>query len=99
MSGRPPEGCLLCSAEHVTTWLFEDDDCWIADCMVCSTPMVVWRPHGLPDEELERRLLERLERAAEGRYGRDGYWIDPIRRRIPDHWHAHARPRGGFFGR
>ena len=29
--------------------------------------------------------------------GVEGYWIDPKRRRIPDHWHAHARPAGGFF--
>jgi hypothetical protein len=35
---------------------------------------------------------------AEERYGPGGYWIDPNRRRIPDHWHAHARPEGGFFG-
>ena len=26
-----------------------------------------------------------------------GYWVDPERRRIPDHWHAHARPAGEFF--
>lgn len=59
--------------------------------------MVVWRTHGLPDADLEAALLERLERIAGGRYGTDGYWIDPERRRIPDHWHAHARPAGGFF--
>jgi hypothetical protein len=35
---------------------------------------------------------------AEARFGPDGYWIDGERRRIPDHWHAHARPAGGFFG-
>jgi hypothetical protein len=59
--------------------------------------MVVWRTHGLPDAELEAALLKRLERIAGDRYGTDGYWIDPERRRIPDHWHAHARPAGGFF--
>lgn len=59
--------------------------------------MVVWRSHGLPDADLEASLLEQLERIAGDRYGRDGYWIDPERRRIPDHWHAHARPAGGFF--
>jgi hypothetical protein len=59
--------------------------------------MVVWRTHGLPGSELETALLERLERIAGARYGEDGYWIDPERRRIPDHWHAHARPAGGFF--
>jgi hypothetical protein len=59
--------------------------------------MVVWRTHGLPDAGLESSLLERLGSVAGDRYGSDGYWIDPERRRIPDHWHAHARPTGGFF--
>ena len=89
--------CLLCSAERVTPWLHEDADCWVAECLVCRTPMVVWRTHGLPEAELETALLERLERIAGDRYGIDGFWIDPERRRIPDHWHAHARPAGGFF--
>ena len=31
------DGCLLCRAEHVTTWHFEDDECWVADCLVCAT--------------------------------------------------------------
>ena len=87
---------MLCVAERVTAWHFEDEDCWVADCMVCGTPMAVWRSHGLPDDDLERRLLARLEEIAAARYPR-GYWIDPLRRRIPDHWHAHARPSGGFF--
>jgi len=77
--------------------LYEDDECWVAECLVCATPMIVWRPHGLPDYELEDRLLKRLEEAAADRYGQGGYWIDGQRRRIPDHWHAHARPEGGFF--
>ena len=59
--------------------------------------MVVWRTHGLPDEELEAQLLRTLERVAGERYGEDGYWVDPERRKIPDHWHAHARPADGFF--
>jgi hypothetical protein len=91
--------CPLCTAEQVTPWHFEDDECWIADCLICATPMVVWRPHGLPDPDLERRLLSRLAEAAAARYGDGGFWIDAMRRRIPDHWHAHARPQGGFFDR
>ena len=91
-------GCLLCTAERLTAWHFEDDQCWVADCVVCSTPMIVWRTHGLPEAELERELLERLEAVAAERYGEAGYWVDPQRRRIPDHWHAHARPQGGFVG-
>ena len=58
--------------------------------------MIVWRSHGLPDADLERTLLDRLEAVAAERYP-TGYWVDGERRRIPDHWHAHARPAGGFF--
>ena len=92
-------GCLLCRAERITPWLYEDDECWVAECLICSTPMIVWRPHALPDAELETAMLGLLREHAAARYGTDGYWIDAVRRRIPDHWHAHARPRGGFFGR
>ena len=91
------EGCLLCAAERITPWHHEDADCWIADCIVCATPMVVWKEHGLPDEGLETELLARLGTVAAERYGSDGFWVDGERRRIPDHWHAHARPAGGFF--
>ena len=90
------EDCPLCQAQRLTPWHFEDEDCWVADCLICSTPMIVWRSHGLPDPDLEERLLGRLEDAARTRYPH-GFWIDPKRRRIPDHWHAHARPAGGFF--
>jgi hypothetical protein len=91
------EGCLLCDAERISDWHFEDEDCWVADCIVCATPMIVWRTHGLPEARLEARLLSRLQRVAAARYGDEGYWVDAERRRIPDHWHAHARPAGGFF--
>jgi hypothetical protein len=98
VSDTPPgDDCMLCTAEQITPWHFEDDEVWVADCLICSTPMAVWRSHGLPEPDVERRLLDRLEAIAAERFP-DGYWIDPIRRRIPDHWHAHARPEGGFFG-
>jgi hypothetical protein len=95
---EPETDCLLCTAERVTDWFHEDDDCWVAECMVCRTPMVVWRTHGLPESPHATELLAVLARIAGERYGNDGYWIDPERRRIPDHWHAHARPKGEFFG-
>jgi hypothetical protein len=91
------DDCLLCRAEQVTARLFEDEECWVADCLVCATPMVVWRVHGHPDPNVEAKLLEHLERVAATRYGDEGYWVDAQMRRIPDHWHAHARPAGGFF--
>ncbi len=97
-STSPADECLLCRAERVTAWYFESDECWVADCLVCATPMVVWRPHGLPASDTEQELLDLLCRTASERFGPEGFWIDPDRRRIPDHWHAHARPRGGFFG-
>jgi len=90
---------MLCAAERVTRRYLEDEDCWIADCLVCGTPMVVWHTHGLPAPALEDTLLGRLVLVAADRFGQDGFWIDGERRRIPDHWHAHARPAGGFFGR
>jgi hypothetical protein len=90
------DDCLLCSAERVTDWHLEDEDCWVADCLVCRTPMIVWRTHGLPDADLEETLLERLRSVAAVRYP-EGFYVDGERRRIPDHWHAHARPAGGFF--
>jgi len=96
-SSASDQSCLLCRAERVTAWHFEDEECWVADCMICATPMIVWRAHGLPDPDQEARLLQHLERVAAQRYGEEGYWVDGDRRRIPDHWHAHARPAGGFF--
>ena len=65
------EGCLLCSADRLTDWHLEDGDCWVADCIVCMTPMIVWRIHGLPDPQLERALLGRLEA---GRHGAVRGW-------------------------
>jgi hypothetical protein len=94
---RVTEACMLCDAEPLTDRHYEDDGCWVADCVVCMTPMVVWRTHGLPDPRVEATLLGHLERVAAARYGQAGYYIDDERRRIPDHWHAHARPAGGFF--
>lgn len=91
------DSCQLCDAEPLTDRLHEDDLCWVADCLVCMTPMVVWRTHGLPEPEVETALLEVLELVAAARYGVEGFYVDAERRRIPDHWHAHARPAGGFF--
>ena len=51
MSVLPPPGpeftrvkdCDLCRALKLTPWFFEDEICWIAECEICETPMVVWR--------------------------------------------------------
>ena len=90
--------CMLCRAERMTPWFHEDEVCWIAECEVCETPMVVWRSHGTdpPAAELAH-MRARLRQVAAAQVG--AFWVDEHMRNIPDHWHAHARPEGGFFGR
>lgn len=95
--GHDPD-CELCLAHKLSAWLHEDEECWVAECIICSTPMIVWRPHGMPDDATEARLLEVFTGVADAHYGAGGWWLDAHRRNIPDHWHAHARPSGGFFG-
>jgi hypothetical protein len=85
-------GCELCEAARLTTWYFEDDLCWIAECETCFVPMVVWRTHGSePPPEVRSALLDRLAQVME----QQGvvHVVDEQRRTIPDHWHAHARRR------
>ncbi|MGH9138776.1 MAG: hypothetical protein ACRD0G_17325 [Acidimicrobiales bacterium] len=91
-------GCDLCRAERLTEWFHEDDDCWIAECTICATPMVVWRVHeATPATEVKARLHARLAEVVV-RYFDFDHYVDDDMRRIPDHYHAHARPVGGFFG-
>jgi hypothetical protein len=93
------DGCDLCEAARITPWFHEDDVCWIAECEICDVPMVVWRFHGVrpPDEHLTH-MLEHLARVAGDTLTVEHY-VDDNMRNIPDHYHAHARPVGGFFGR
>ena len=95
--GERDDTCVLCAAERITPWYHEDDVCWVADCDICATPMVVWRWHGtdVPEADLAH-MLARLADAADGVF--DGHYVDDNMRNIPGHFHAHARPAGGFFG-
>lgn len=91
--------CELCEAARLTEWFYEDDACWIAECEMCQVPMVVWRHHEQhPSAETKQELWERLAAVVERHYGYE-HWIDDNMRSIPDHYHAHARPKGGFYGR
>ena len=90
--------CDLCRAAKLTPWFHEDDVCWIAECEICETPMVVWRWHGVaPPEEHVAHMRTKLGEIAQREVGE--FWVDDHMRNIPDHYHAHARPKGGFFGR
>jgi hypothetical protein len=96
MEEVPGNDCDLCEAARITPWYFEDDICWIAECEICAVPMVVRRKHGgTPAAEFEH-MLDHLGRIAAEQLTVEHY-VDDMRN-IPDHFHAHARPRGGFFG-
>jgi hypothetical protein len=59
--------------------------------------MVVSPKHGgTPAAEFEH-MLDHLGRIAAEQLTVEHY-VDDNMRNIPDHFHAHARPRGGFFG-
>ena len=91
------EGCDLRRADRITPWYHEDEICWIAECEICEVPMVVWRWHGVePPADHVDHMRARLGEIAAAQLG--AFWVDTHMRNIPDHWHAHARPRGGFFG-
>lgn len=51
----------------------------------------------MPSEADRAAMLEQLGSVAAAEYP-DGFWLDPVMRQIPDHFHCHARPRDGFFG-
>jgi hypothetical protein len=85
-------GCDLCAAERRTSWFHEDEVCWVAECLICATPMVVWRRHGPDPPAVDRvHMLERLAEVATVHLGVDRFRVDAVMRRIPDHFHAHAR--------
>jgi hypothetical protein len=90
--------CDLCRAARITPWYHEDDICWVAECEICETPMVVWREHGVTPPPAERSHMHARLREVAGKHFGEIY-IDEHMRNIPDHYHAHGRPVGGFFGR
>ncbi|WP_423923264.1 hypothetical protein [Candidatus Poriferisodalis sp.] len=90
-AGLDPD-CELCEAARFTHWYFEDELCWVADCEVCATPMVVWKRHGTdPPAPALEAMLARLTEAGEQRFGPNGGIVDQVMRQIPGHFHAHYR--------
>ncbi len=97
MSQPETKPCDLCAAERYTHWYHEDDICWIADCEICSVPMVVWKQHGTEPSESDRaHMFDQLRAAGASRFGEVEFEIDDVMRQIPDHFHAHARDHDWF---
>lgn len=98
--GGDEQACLLCREERLTEWFADEECCWIAECEQCYVPMVVWRSHDpSPAETVRADLISRLGAVVEQFYDFPrGFYVDDNMRSIPDHYHAHARPVGGFFG-
>jgi hypothetical protein len=91
------DSCDLCRAARITPWYHEDEICWVADCDICEVPMVVWRFHGTePPPDHLAHMHARLRDVATDQFGE--FYIDDHMRNIPDHYHAHGRPKGAFFG-
>jgi hypothetical protein len=60
--------------------------------------MVVWKQHDPnPPEEVRVVLHAVLLGIVRAEYTFDCY-VDERMRTIPTHYHAHARPRGGYYG-
>jgi hypothetical protein len=94
----PPDHCDLCEAARITPWYHQDDVCWIAECEICAVPMVVWRSHGTEPPVSDLEHMHGQLAAVVGEYFEFDHYVDDNMRNIPDHYHAHARPKGGFFG-
>ena len=85
--------CDLCVGAAITRRYASTTDYWIADCVVCGVPMIVWSSHvAAPDDSVKSLLRERLREVADRELGEDRWAFDDHMRNIPDHYHAHARP-------
>jgi hypothetical protein len=94
-----PNDCELCEAARITPWYHEDDFCWVAECEVCSVPMVVWREHNpSPSDDVRVALHSQLAAVMTAEFPDVEYVLDDNLRSIPNHYHAHARPRRRVLG-
>jgi hypothetical protein len=84
--------CLLCTLEERTQWYTETPQWVVLQCDTCGVPMAVWRQHteAIPETEKSAMLAE-LARVADLELGAGRWWLDSVRRMIPEHPHWHAR--------
>jgi len=72
----------------------EMDHFIILDCMDCKIPMMVWKEHTMDVNESDQYVLESfLIETANMFYKGKEFYISKDQRKIPDHFHWHARPK------
>ena len=70
---------------------------WVRDAgFRVHLPSLFGRDGVDPPAEDRDHMAAALARVAEAVFG--DHWVDGEMRNIPNHFHAHARPAGGFFG-
>ena len=82
---RDSMDCLLCKAEHLTKWYYEDELIYICDCKTCHIPMVVLKRHGMDVTDAE---MVHMRRKACEVFG-DCITFRTGQRQIKDHLHWH----------
>ena len=87
----PVDGCALCKRERLTTWYYDIGDWWVASCVTCKDPIVVYIHHTM---YVPMAHLDYIYKAL-----RDGLFsAQPTmanynfhRKSIPDHYYFHIR--------
>jgi len=77
--------CPLCEHERKTHHYYEDNNIWIADCISCNIPILVWKEH---IKDLDKDTKEKLVEFCKECFG-DQIKIRWKRRKIKDHFHFH----------
>ena len=77
--------CELCEQEHITEWYHLDHLCWLADCAICRTPMIIFNWHREPTAS----EIEHMKVVSETHFPGYGWRNERL---IPDHWHKHILP-------
>jgi len=77
--------CPLCKKEKLTHWYYEGPEFWIADCITCNIPMLVWNEH-VKDTPKEKK--EELVKFVKKHFG-DQVKIRWRMNKIKDHFHFH----------
>ena len=96
------ELCDLIAGNLITKKYHEDEQCIIVDCATCGpdVPMVVYKKHERHPADLEEaQMIRKLIDIADKAFGRGCWKLDDEMKKIPDHWHCHARPVGRSIAR